>query len=355
MSVQLQENIRLAPFTTLRIGGLARYFVRAETLSDLQQAIEFAGLQSLPVFILGGGSNLVVSDEGFDGLVLHAALTPSIERTDEEANALFDVSAGTCWDDLVEHTVGQGISGIECLAGIPGLTGGTPVQNVGAYGQEVAQTIDSVSVLDRSTGEVRRMSNAECGFSYRTSIFNSSARDRFLVVGVRFRLSREGRPKLAYADLRRHFEGKPQPSPAEVAQAVRAIRRAKGMLIVEGDPDCRSAGSFFKNPVTTPDALRRIAAAANLSESEIPHWPAAEGKIKLPAAWLIERAGFAKGYDAGPVGISTRHTLALVNRSGSATCGELLAFAATITAGVSERFSMQLEREPVFLGPGSNR
>ncbi len=262
-----------------------------------------------------------------------------------------DVSAGTDWDELLLDLCGAGISGMECMAGIPGLVGGSPIQNIGAYGQEVSQTIESVRALDLQTGEFVELSAAECGFSYRSSVFNTAARGRYVVTAVRFKLPAEARPNLSYADLAKYFAGKPAPAPLEVYRAVREIRAGKGMVI---DPakltaDMRSAGSFFKNPIVAAEMLARVAGAVGMAEDAVPHWPAQAGRIKLPAAWLIERAGFAKGYAMGEVGISSRHTLALINRSGTATCADLMALRDRIVAVVLERFGIGLEQEPVAL------
>jgi UDP-N-acetylmuramate dehydrogenase len=239
-----------------------------------------------------------------------------------------------------------GVAGVECLAGIPGSVGGTPVQNVGAYGQEVAETIESVRAFDLSVGAFVTLGKAECRFRYRESLFNTDEPGRYVVTRVGFRLRADGVPTLRYAELQRRFEGMAMPTVMEVATVVREIRRSKGMLIAEGDPDCRSAGSFFKNPVVGVEVLERIAAAAGV---EVPHWPAGEGRVKLPAAWLLERAGFVKGYGEGAAGISTRHTLALVNRGG-ATSADIERLQGEIVGVVWERFGIRLEREPVVVG-----
>jgi UDP-N-acetylmuramate dehydrogenase len=246
----------------------------------------------------------------------------------------------------VQQTVEEGCAGIECLAGIPGTVGGTPVQNVGAYGQEVAETIQRVRVLDLQTLSFREMSASECGFAYRSSIFNSSARGRYLVVRVDYRLRPGGEANLRYADLQKTFSAGSHPRLVEVAAAVRRVRHAKGMLLVDGDPDCQSAGSFFKNPVIPSAQFESL--AERLGE-ELPHYPAGEGQVKLPAAWLIERAGFSKGFSQGRAGISSRHTLALVNLGG-ATAAEMLALRITIVAGVDAKFGIRLKMEPVLVG-----
>jgi UDP-N-acetylmuramate dehydrogenase len=347
-SILIQENIRLAPYTTLQIGGPARYFAQINTESELLEAVAFAGERNLPIFILGGGSNLLVGDSGFAGLVLHIAIhkpTASVERDDH----LYEtIPAGIQWNDFVLSICEQGISGIECLAGIPGSVGGTPVQNVGAYGQEVSETITSVRALDLDTGQFIELTNADCGFAYRRSIFNTTHRGRYIVTAVTFRFDPTRKVRLAYADLTRHF-GSAQPTPMEVYLAVREIRHAKGMLLVDGEPDCRSAGSFFKNPVVPPQSIERIASALHLAAEAVPRWPAADGAVKLPAAWLVERAGFPKGFVMGNAGISSRHTLALINRGG-ATATEIIALRDAIQKQVQTRFGIALEQEPVQVG-----
>lgn len=339
--MQFRENIPLAPYTTFQIGGPARWFAEAENEPDILDAVEFARSRSLPLFPLGGGSNLLVSDAGFSGLVLRIGL-----RGIEREGSGFVVAAGEDWDSFVSRAVHQGCAGVECLAGIPGTAGGTPIQNVGAYGQEVSETIINVRALDLNTLQFREFSNAECGFSYRRSIFNSIHRGRYIVTRVSYELRQGGEPKIAYADLKRYFQDAATPSLREVSDAVREIRRGKGMYIVAGDPDCRSAGSFFKNPVVSVEAFARIGAKEGV---EVPHYPVGDGAVKIPAAWLLERAGFHKGYELGAAGISSRHTLALVNRGG-ANAADIFALRDRIVAEVNDRFGLRLEPEPVLLG-----
>jgi UDP-N-acetylmuramate dehydrogenase len=294
--------------------------------------------------VLGGGSNLLVRDGGFSGLVLHIAL-----HGIRQHGALFDVAAGESWEAFVDHAVALGMAGIECLAGIPGSVGGTPVQNVGAYGQEVAQTIEQVRAFDREAGDFVELTRAECRFRYRESRFNTDQPNRYIVTRVRFRLHPNGDPGLRYAELQRRFANQPLPSLAAVAAAVRDLRRSKGMLLVPGDTDCRSAGSFFKNPIIAATDIQRIATAAGVVSHAVPQWPAADHRIKLPAAWLLERAGFQKGYAEGAAGLSSRHTLALINR-GQATCADVERLQNHIVTAVQQRFGLTLEREPVLLG-----
>jgi UDP-N-acetylmuramate dehydrogenase len=348
----LQENIPLAPLTTFSLGGPARYFVEAKSPGEAPEAVAFAASKSLPLFVLGGGSNLVVADSGWPGLILKVAI-PGIDQRaghNDDGKVLFDVGAGESWDRFVSHAVMANCAGVECLSGIPGSVGGTPVQNVGAYGQEVSETIESVLVFDQEDGQVRELCAEACGFNYRSSIFNTTERGRFVILRVTYALTPGGEPHLEYADLQRHFEGREtRPNLAETREAVRHIRARKGMLIVPGDPDCQSAGSFFKNPVLTEaqhEALQKRAAAKGL---HLPSFPALENHKKVSAAWLVEKSGFARGYGLGRVGISSKHALAIVN-NGGATAAEVLALKDQIQNRVKEIWDVQLEPEPVMLG-----
>lgn len=353
LSIRVQEQVSLAPYTTFRIGGPASYFCEVASEAELVEAVQFARERGLKIFILGGGSNLLIADEGFDGLVIHIVITDPIPLVQPLPGSRFvecTVAAGIEWNAFVLHLCEQGISGIECLAGIPGSVGGTPVQNVGAYGQEVASTITAVRAFDLETDDFVTLTHDQCGFAYRHSIFNTTHRGRYIVTAVTFRFDRDARPNLTYADLQRHFAdwdvNHPAPTPLDVYHAVRAIRHRKGMLIVEGEADCRSAGSFFKNPVVPRSTLDHIVANLHLPVGEIPHWPAAEEQIKLPAAWLLEKAGFTKGFALGHAGISSRHTLALINR-GHATAADIAALRDRIVSEVQSRFGVTLEQEPV--------
>ncbi|HVZ82589.1 MAG TPA: UDP-N-acetylmuramate dehydrogenase [Terracidiphilus sp.] len=346
--MQIEENQPLAPYTTFGIGGPARWFAHAVSEDDVAEAAQWAREHGVPLFVLGGGSNLLVADAGFDGLVLHVELCGIMRDRDGDA-ALYRVAAGEDWDKFVQRAVDENCAGIECLAGIPGTAGGTPVQNVGAYGQEVASVIERVRAFDLAACAFVEFSNAECAFAYRHSRFNASARGRYVVTRVDYRLIEGGAPTIRYADLQRQFADAPQPTLRDVAEAVRRIRAGKGMLLVEGDADCHSAGSFFKNPVVTHEQLQVVVAAA---EKEPPRFPAGADtaeSVKIPAAWLIEQAGFVKGYARGPVAISSRHTLALTNRGG-ATAEDVLALAREIRGAVEGRFGVRLEMEPVLLG-----
>ncbi|PYX41905.1 MAG: UDP-N-acetylenolpyruvoylglucosamine reductase [Acidobacteria bacterium] len=344
----IQENIKIAPLTTMGVGGPARFFVEASTVEEVREAIGYAKSRNLPLFILGGGSNLVVSDAGWPGLVLKVSLL-GINHRHGHGTAYFDVGAGEDWDSFVAVTVQHHCAGIECLSGIPGSVGGTPVQNVGAYGQEVAETIDSVVALDIEGGEEQEFEKSDCGFGYRSSIFNTSARGRYVILRVTYALVHDGHPRLAYADLQKQFANRQEPTLAEVREAVRQIRASKGMLLTPGDPDARSAGSFFKNPVLTEnefESLKRKAAARGL---KIPNYPALAARRKVSAAWLVEQSGFSKGFGNGHVGISRKHALAIVNRGG-ATSAEVVQLKNEIQARVQQQWEIQLEPEPVLLG-----
>lgn len=342
----VQENISLAPLTTLGIGGPARYFVEALSEDDVLEAVEFASEAVLPLVVLGGGSNLLVSDSGFDGLVLRVSIGGT-SFSETAGRTVVVAGAGVDWDTLAGECVSRGLGGVECLSGIPGWVGGTPVQNVGAYGQDVSAAISRVRVYDRTVARILDMSADECGFRYRTSVFNSTARGRYIILGVTYLLDRKAAPAIDYPDLERFFANwNPDPTLAEIRGAVLDIRRSKAMLLVDGDPDCRSAGSFFKNPIVDAGAAERVDAAAG---KNVPRYPASGERVKLPAAWLIERAGFPKGTARGNVGLSKKHALALINRGG-ASAEDVLSFAWTIRCGVEARFGIRLRPEPVFLG-----
>ncbi len=361
-------NVPCAQFTTLGIGGSARYFVRAETEDAVIRGLEFAEENKLPVFILGGGSNVLIADAGFEGLVLQIALR-GIEMSEPPAvaggltwvNEISDgpntrlqppataggsdfvtARAGEDWDGFVTYCVENDLAGVECLSGIPGFVGGTPVQNVGAYGQEVAETIVSVRCFDRRTKKIVALANADCGFSYRTSIFNSSERDRYVVLSVTLALEKGGEPKVSYKDLIEQF-GYRRPTLNEVRDAVLRIRRSKSMVIDPNDPNSRSAGSFFKNPIVS----RRYLAELQTKFEHIPFFEFGEA-VKIPAAWLIENAGFQKGFARGNARISTNHTLAIVNRG--ATAAEVVALMTEIQHGVETKFGILLQPEPVMIG-----
>jgi len=341
----IQENIPLAPLTTMKVGGSARYFVEANSEDSIREAATLAKRNQWPLFILGGGSNLVVADSGFPGLVLKM----SIGGIDSDEQR-FEVGAGVEWDHFVAHAVAHNCSGIECLSGIPGSVGATPVQNVGAYGQEVSATIESLRALDVTTDRIVTLANQDCGFAYRTSIFNTVERGRHIILRVTFLLTAGGAPSLKYADLQKYFSTwKTQPSLAEVREAVRQIRREKGMLIVPGDDDSQSAGSFFKNPVLSEAQIQDLARRAEARGFRIPSYPALAAQHKVSAAWLVEHSGFSKGYALGPARISRKHALALVN-SGHASATDIVRLKEQIQSKVEECWGIVLDPEPVFVG-----
>lgn len=353
LMVNIQENITLAPLTTLEVGGAARYFVEAKVEQDIVDALLFAERRGLPIFVLGGGSNLLVSDKGFEGLVIKIAVR-GLETTQDKSDVYVSAAAGEDWDEFVEFCVDRKLAGVECLSGIPGTVGATPVQNVGAYGQEVAETISSVRVLCRQTKERKTLSKEQCGFAYRTSIFNFTAKDKYIVLAVDYCLHLDGAPSLRYADLKNYFVGRNNPTLAEVRQAVLKIRSAKSMVISPEDENRRSAGSFFKNPIVSAEhyaEIQKTARRLNSTEESqsVPSYPVAEGNVKVPAAWLIEKSGFSKGYERGRAGLSTRHTLAIVNKGG-ASAEEILSLVQEIQTRVNEQFGVQLKPEPVFIG-----
>ena len=339
----------LADHTTLRLGGPARDWVRARTEQELIDAVSSADANGTPVLVLAGGSNLVISDDGFDGLVVEVATSGATPDTDDSegvcGGVVVRVAAGETWDDFVAVAVERGWVGVEALSGIPGSVGATPIQNVGAYGQEVAQTIASVRVWDRTLKGIRTFAAADCGFGYRHSRFKADpSRHVVLTVDFQFRTGTLGAP-IDYAELAHTIgveAGRRAPL-AEVRRAVLGLRAGKGMVLDPADHDTWSAGSFFTNPHLTPEEADALPADA-------PRWPQPDGTVKSSAAWLIERAGFDKGYGlGGRVSLSTKHTLALTNR-GSATTGELLALARAVRDGVERAFGVRLVNEPVLVG-----
>ena len=346
-----QENIPLAPLTTFNVGGPARYFIDAHSEHEVSEAVAFALARKLPLFVLGGGSNLLISDSGWPGLVLKVSLA-GVEFEGDRQKMLFHASAGESWDSLVALTVQKNCGGIECLSGIPGTVGGTPVQNVGAYGQEVSQTITRVRALEIATGAVLDLSNVDCGFSYRSSIFNGARHNEFVVLEVSYRLCRNCEPRIDYADVKNFFAASNLETPTlqQVRDAVRSIRQSKAMLLVEGDEDCRSAGSFFKNPIVSATEADRIQSLAEQRAGKMmARYPAADGQVKLAAAWLVEQSGFSKGYSMGKVGISRKHSLAIVNR-GDAKARDILALKDEIEKKVFDVWGVRLHPEPVFVG-----
>lgn len=345
----ITENVPLAPLTTLKVGGPARFFVEANMISEVSEAVEFSRSRNLPLFILGGGSNVVISDSGWPGLVLKIGVT-GINHRHGHDEVVFEAGAGEDWDKFVALVVAHNCAGIECLSGIPGSVGGTPVQNVGAYGQEVSQTIESVLALDLRDGQLHELCKEACGFSYRTSTFNTTERGRYIILQVNYVLHHGGDGYIAYADLKKYFAGwSVKPTLADVRDAVRKIRNGKGMLLTPGDEDCRSVGSFFKNPILSEDQYQAVKARASAKHLQLPSYPALDAQKKVSAAWLVEHSGFSRGYGYGQVGISRKHALAIVNR-GKATASEILALKDDIQQRIEDIWGIALEPEPVFVG-----
>lgn len=351
----LQSDVPLAPLTSLELGGCAGSLVTIEDVHDAAEAVRWARRHRKPLTVLGGGSNVVVADDGVRGLVLKTALRGLDYRRDRGA-VFATVGAGEVWDDVVQDATVRGLAGVECLSGIPGLVGATPIQNVGAYGQEVGDVVEAVRVLDLETFEDRSLSAAECRFAYRDSLFRRHP-GRWLVLEVTFRLRHAGAPTLVYRELQRAVAFREAvPSVAEVREAVLDLRRSKSMVLDPGDPNSRSAGSFFVNPVVPIEGLAKMnrcgrAAGVLTGDDPVPSFELGEELFKVPAGWLIEKAGFRKGMRRGPVGISSAHALALVHHGGG-TAADLVALAREIRDGVHKAFGVELRPEPVFLGFG---
>jgi UDP-N-acetylmuramate dehydrogenase len=355
-SKAIEKDIPLAPRSSIGLGGLARYFLTARSMDAVRAGLVWARQHRLPVQVLGGGSNTLFPDAGFDGLVLDIALCGR-HFTPKDGWTLLTAGAGEDWDSLVQGCIERGLSGIECLSGIPGRVGATPIQNVGAYGQEVMDTIVGVQALHRESLEQVEFTNAECAFAYRQSRFKKADRDRFIITQVQYRLANQGQPYLGYAELQRYLESLPdwdgsavgRPALRPVRQAVLTLRRKKSMVLDPADPHARSLGSFFLNPVLSTANFKQLEGRWRQAggQGKVPVFAAEDG-VKVPAAWLVEQAGFSKGQRHGGVGISGKHALALVNYGGTAC--QLLALAGQIQQAVEARFGVRLECEPVVVG-----
>ena len=346
--LEVREDVPLAPLCTLGVGGPARRYVLARDPAQAAAAAAWARDDKMPLFVLGGGSNLVVADEGHPGLVVHLDLR-GVSAVEEDGTVLVTAGAGEAWDPFVARCVERGWAGLECLSGIPGRVGATPIQNVGAYGQDVSETIERVDALDLSSGATVSLGGAECGFAYRDSRFKREDSGRFLITGVSFRLRPGGPPAVRYPELERALLGATGPTLADVRATVIALRRRKSMVIDPDDENRRSVGSFFMNPLVAAADAESVRARVDAADAaSMPAFPAADGRVKLSAAWLIERSGLLRGHGEGPVGLSTRHTLAIVNRGG-ATARQVVAFARSVRDRVRDRFGVALRPEPVFV------
>jgi UDP-N-acetylmuramate dehydrogenase len=351
VETKIQRDVPLAPLTTLGVGGPARHFLDADDEATVASALGWARSRGMPVSILGGGSNVIVSDRGVDGLVIRVRLL-GIRETPSAADRIqIEVGAGELLDDVVARAVASGWAGVECLSGVPGQVGATPIQNVGAYGQEIGETITRVTAIERTTGEIATLDNAACLFAYRTSVFKRGLRGRYVVLRVSLALEPGGLATVKYAELARELKGRAA-SLAAVREAVLGLRRKKSMLVDPSDPNHRSVGSFFVNPIVSAgvaDEVERQAAHSRPDTDPMPRFDAGWGCVKLSAAWLIEHAGFSKGSGEGAVGISSKHALAIVNRGG-ATAQQVVDFASRVRRAVREQFSVTLDAEPVLLG-----
>ena len=346
------ENAPLSSKTTLCVGGPARYLAEVETPQQLGDWLDFADQRQLPIFILGGGSNLVVADSGFPGLVLQMCNT-QLRRHRVDDVVEVTLGAGLVWDDVVDWASSRGLAGVTCMSGIPGHIGAAPIQNIGAYGQELADTLVGLDAVELSSGKLRRFDAEACGFGYRHSHFKGALAGQYAVVSVTLSLTPNGVAPLTYRDLDSHFSGRSSPPSLQlVREAVISIRRQKSMVLDPNDPNSRSAGSFFVNPIIPesllPEVERRVVRTLG-ADVELPRWPSPNNQVKLPAAWLIERAGFSKGHLYRGAGLSQHHCLALINR-GHASATDILELALAVKAAVYDAFGVTLVPEPRPLG-----
>ena len=346
---KVEAQVELASRTTMGVGGRATHYVRVESAAELPEALAWAKARGLEVRVLGGGSNVVVADAGFAGLVIEMAIR-GIRSANYGGTVEVRASAGEPWDDFVSAMVSRGYQGLECLSGIPGRVGATPIQNVGAYGQDVSETISKLTTLDCVSGEERVFSGTECRFSYRDSFFKSVEPGRFVVTEVTFLLKPGGAPAIRYAELERYFkeQGNTAPSLAETRETVIRLRRSKSMVLDANDPNSRSCGSFFMNPMLAASAFTAFCERAR-DEGDVPSFPQGDGRVKLSAGWLIEHAGLPRGTRDGAVGLSTKHALALVAHAG-ARAEDVARLASTVQRTVRARFGVELTPEPVFWG-----
>jgi UDP-N-acetylmuramate dehydrogenase len=347
--LRIEADRPLASLTSMGVGGPSQYYTTVETTGELIRALAWANSRSLPIWILSGGSNIIVADEGVVGLVIDVCLRGVRYEAREGAAMLATAAAGEPWDPFVADTVSRGYSGLECLSGIPGRVGATPIQNVGAYGQDVSQSICHVLVLDRASGDIRQVESADCEFGYRTSRFKQLEPDRFVVMAVCYELKLSPPVLSRHAELTRQLANQNANAATvqDVRDAVVSLRKSKSMLLDPADPCTRSCGSFFVNPVISSD--RAEALRSRFVGETVPLYPQSAGAVKVAAAWLIEKAGFSRGYNDGSVGLSDKHSLALVARSGARAC-DVVRFARKIQTTVSDAFDIVLVPEPVFWG-----
>lgn len=350
MSLLFKEQEVLAAHTTLGVGGPANFYVELKNVNELKTALTDARLQTMPLLVLGGGSNVVIADVGWPGLVLRYLEDSMVFSAPSEGFVVASVGAGLAWDTFVAAAVERGLAGVECLSGIPGLVGSAPIQNIGAYGQEVKNTIVAVQVIDRQTRELTILSAADCAFSYRMSNFKTIWQDHYIVTRVDFKLEQRGQVTATYEDLQRELAGK-ESSLSHVREAVLAVRRRKSMVLDPADPNTKSVGSFFMNPIVDSAAARKIQAAWVVQGNTEPlkQWSLPDGRSKFSAAALLQGAGYQRGDSFGSVGFSTNHILALVNK-GQATAADIAQVATEIRQTVHQKFGVRLEIEPMFIG-----
>lgn len=353
LQISPKKDVLLSHFSTIGLGGKAKYFVSCQSIEEIQETLVFAKERHLRVQVIGGGSNIIFPDEGFDGLVIRIDIK-GVSTIESGEWTTVTAKAGEPWDDFAKQCVESGLGGIECLSGIPGLVGATPIQNVGAYGQEVAETIISLRAVERARLHTVEFAGQECGFGYRQSRFKAHDADRYIIIDVTFRMRANGRPVIRYPELRNYLATDPgkleggRKGLEAVRSAVLALRRRKSMVLDPADPNTRSVGSFFMNPILNNEALEKFQHLWKTTGdgSAIVSFPSETG-VKIPAGWLVEKAGFKKGYRRGGVGISSNHSLALINCGG--TTRQLLALADDIQQTVFAKFGVRLEQEPVVV------
>ena len=347
--ITIKENCPLRELTTFKIGGAARFFAEVTCEDEVVEALAFAAGCKLDIFTLGGGSNLLISDNGFPGLVIHNKITGLASRRNGDS-VLVTANAGHDWDTFSKFCTDHDWQGVECLSGIPGTVGAAPVQNIGAYGQSAENVVEEVRAIDISTGAPAIFGNQECRFGYRKSIFNTAAAGRYIITGVTFRLAASACPHLTHHDLKQYFSSTANITLAQVRDAVIDIRNSKGLLVLDGYERLNGAGSFFKNPIVSHDLFERVEKTVrDMGGCANWYWPQPSGEVKISAACLIQTAGFIRGYRRGNVGISPWHTLALINY-GNATACEVIAFARQVQEQVREKFGITLKPEVQCIG-----